>query len=161
MVVVTTLPPPPLPPPPRVMVATISVVTSLTDAEVVVMAAVEEAVRVEPTIPPVEATDRMLEEMDEASETGHVVTARTTVSVTTTVERESAGRVEILDESAGQSVTVAAQEMIVRTEVVMTVMVVSPPAAAVVLLALTSTSLATPVPDAAAEESPVMVAVEF
>jgi hypothetical protein len=167
MVVVTTLPLPlPLPlPPPRVMVATRSVVTSLTEAEVVVLAAdraaVSEAVRVEPTMPPVEATDWMLEEIDSAAVTGQMVVARTMVSVTSTVERASAGRVERWEASAGQSVMVAAQEVMVRTEVVRTVRVVRPPAAAVVLFASANTSVATAVPEGAALPSAVMAAVEF
>jgi len=99
VVVITFGPPFPFPlPPPIVIVATISVVTSLTEADVVVVAtfwaAVSEAVRVEPTRPPVEATERMLEEIELASETGQIVVDRMIVSVTSTVERAPDGSLE-------------------------------------------------------------------
>jgi hypothetical protein len=68
-----------------------------------------------------------LDETDAASETGQVTVVRTTVSVTRTVERASGGRVVRSSGLAGQSVMVAAHEVIVRTDVVLTVMVVTPP----------------------------------
>lgn len=61
-----------------------------------------------PVIPPVAATDIMLDERDSAAVTGHTVVESSIVSVTSTVDAPS-GRLVRIAESAGQSSTVVAQ----------------------------------------------------
>lgn len=163
MVVVTTLGPPELPPP-MVRVTTFEVETPVTDAEMkvdglpVATAAVSEVVNVEPGMLPEAAAEITLEEIDAAAVIGQVVVVSTIVSVTRMVRKSSVGSVERAVESAGQFVMVAAHEIMVRTDVVRTVRVVSPPE--VPFLTGPSTPVGLPVPEATLEPA-VIVAVEL
>lgn len=120
-----------------------ALVTTAVAMDVSVMVAVsttwEVAVTVrvgKPSRPLVTASLTTLREMEEASVTGQIVSVRTIVSVTRTVERASAGSEESSAALVGQLVMVGAHEVTVRTAVVRTVRVVSPAAVAVALGAM-------------------------
>jgi hypothetical protein len=119
-----------------------------------------------------------LEEMELASETGQMVVVRATVSVTVITDWALVGRVAMSVGLAGQLVTVAAHEVMVRMVVVTTVRVVrlagsvgATTVGSTVLLGSASTLLvtgavpvgpATPEPEAPAETpAEVMGLVEF
>lgn len=82
-----------------------------------------------PVIPPLAATDKILDKIDSAAVTGHTVVDNSIVSVTRTLLTPSGifvgGPVVFLP--SGQFVTVAAQLTVVRTNVARTVSVVSTP----------------------------------
>jgi hypothetical protein len=86
------------------------------------------------------ASDKTLEMMEDASVTGQMVVERTIVSVTSTVDttpvpRDAMASVFV---AAGQLITVGAQEITVRTEVVSIVKVVSASAVAVLVTPVSS-----------------------
>lgn len=125
-----------------------------------------------PSRPLVTASLMTLCEMEEASVTGQIVSVRTIVSVTRTVERASAGSEESSAALVGQLVMVGAHEVTVRTAVVRTVRVVSPAAVAVAFGAVvlfanedtaaaddTSDEMASAVAEATAEEAAEEVAL--
>jgi len=84
-----------------------------------------------PSKPSVLAASWTLRDMEEASVTGQMVSVRTMVSVTKTVERASAGSDARSAALVGQLVMVGAHEVTVRMAVVRTVRVVRPAAVAV------------------------------
>lgn len=94
------------------------------------------AVMVVPVMIPLEASPSTLDDTDGTAVTGQTTVVKTTVSVTTTVLRASLGMVARSSDLVGQLVTVAAHEVMVRTEVVETVRVVLPLSLSLPLLPL-------------------------
>jgi len=121
-------------PEPKAIVSVKTFVTTVTEtAVVVVLWAATEPVevgwamtldKVVLFIADVFATETTEDEIEAAAVTGQNVVVRAMTSVTTMVLRASGGRDDRADASAGHCVTVAAQLVIVRMEVVRTVRVV-------------------------------------
>jgi hypothetical protein len=99
---------------------------------------------------PSEASDRTLEEIEGTAVTGQTVSVRMMTSVTVVVPRASLGKLTRSSVLEGQSMTSGRHEVMVRTEVVDTVRVVSPETLSVVSGAAVVTAVAV-----AVSETPV------